>query len=41
MRVRPQYNEPLEVLIVLIFNAFRFSICNKKIIVQHQGFVLV
>jgi hypothetical protein len=39
--VRPQYNEPLEVLTMLISNAFHFSIPDLKIIVQHQGFILV
>jgi hypothetical protein len=39
--MRPQYIEPLEVLAVLISNAFYFSIRDKKIIVQHQGFILV
>jgi hypothetical protein len=39
--VRPQYNEPLEVLTMLISSVFHFSIRDKKFIVQHQGFILV
>ena len=39
--VQPQSNEPLEVLTMLIFSVFHFSISDKKITVQHQGFILV